>query len=131
MVGWRHEADYGANTLYRDGHVVLLKPKFAKRPQDVLHNTVDTSTTFTWLPGERNTRLDYDNYRGEVEGWKVPQVPAPRFPAYLSENNKYAVDENDVRLDFVPAAFPQELSTNWRTFYRAWKKLPADPEHRQ
>jgi len=116
MVGWRHGKQFGANVLFRDGHVALVPPR---RPQtieefrDPIGVTVDTIRVFTWLPGEPTTRFDWEEYRGMVEQWRG------RLPARIAGNTK-TIPGGDV----VPPSYPEQLSVNWRTFTRSWKKLP-------
>jgi prepilin-type N-terminal cleavage/methylation domain-containing protein/prepilin-type processing-associated H-X9-DG protein len=124
MVGWRHGCLTGqtppsANVLYVDGHVKELIPRrpltrdeYTSAGRDV-GVTVDTVNTFTWLPGERTVRYDYDSYAGNVEGWEG------QLPAFKAEDNGH------------PPGHPDELDCNWRTTHRAWKKLPDDPAERE
>ena len=125
MVGWRHGREFGAQTLYLDGHVSFLRPIRPKTPQLLMNGTVDTVRTFTWLPGELGNRYDGHRYLGEVQAWLEPW----RYPAKNTENPKkiyYGGGEGDI----MPRGFPEELSCNWRTYKRIWRKMPADPAHR-
>ncbi|MGH6961271.1 MAG: hypothetical protein ACREE7_12355, partial [Dongiaceae bacterium] len=56
MVGWRHGKRFGADALFLDGHVTVLTPRIPASLQDLLTRTIDTSTAFTWLPGENPSR---------------------------------------------------------------------------
>lgn len=125
MVGWRHGREFGAQVLYVDGHTSFLKPTRPEIPQLLMNGTVDTALRFTWLPGERGNRYDWERYQGEVQTWLEPW----RYPAYTTEYHKrifYGGGDGDM----MPNDFPEELSCNWRTYKRIWRKMPADPAHR-
>ncbi len=127
MVGWRHGFRYESNFLLRDGHVDVVEPIWPTSRQELddwrsgVGVTVDTMRYFTWLPGEKTTRLDYRPYDGAFDEWRG------RMPAFLSENSKQIQGG-----DQVPPDFPEELSVNWRTATRSWNKLPdTDAERRR
>jgi prepilin-type processing-associated H-X9-DG protein len=122
MHGWRHGVNLSANVLYLDGHVALLTPIVPDDPNGLLTDTVDTMQTFTWLPGERNIRFDWDPYDGEVEEYlgRVPYWTDPEEGTY-----KY------VDLARMPIDFPEELSCAWRTVNDAWIRLPNEPHDRR
>ena len=123
MVGWRHRRDFSANTLYRDGHVSLLTPRMPSSIEE-LPKTIDTvAAAFTWLPGERPGRMDSTRYRGEIGAWRQrrpPLVPRWNSPGALTP----ILDPRGRRLEDKPYGFPEELSCNWRTAFRKWRKLP-------
>ena len=81
--------------------------------------TVDTANYFTWLPGERTTRFDFDAYQGEVEDWQG------RDPAY---KNNSGLPRN------LPGGYPlKKLDVVTKTEFvkpdgsrGLWKKLPND-----
>jgi len=114
MSAWRHGGDYGSNILYVDGHVALLRPNLDVTPETI-HDTVDTLKTFTWLPGERTDRFDFDRYRGQVQEW----VRERRQPAYLTQNGQEFINGQK-----APANYPWELNCSERTNHEAWQKLP-------
>ncbi len=112
MGAWRHGKQYGANVLFCDQHVAIVKPK---RPTSYaeLDKAVDTSKVFTWLPGERVTRLDYDSYAGgDVVAWQS------RVPAFVEGGGK-------------PKTHPYQLNCNERSYQRLWRKLPTDKINRK
>ena len=124
MSGWRHGLDHSANVLYRDGHVALLTPNVPEDPNDLLTDTVDTMESFTWLPGERNTRYDFNNYQGTVEeyvGWR---------PFFL-DPDEGTYRELETIGSTVPIDYPSELNCAWRTVNDAWLKLPSSPCQRR
>ena len=135
-VAWRHGADLGAQTLYVDGHVSLLKPRIPKSIEDLLYRTVDTSRSFTWMPGENPSRRYQASY-GEDSSYEgaIPDFVSsdnPLFPEW-----RRAEMENLARKflgganNFHPFGFPEELSATWRTDNDAWRELPNDPEGRK
>ena len=123
MHGWRHGIDLSANVLYLDGHVALLTPNVPQDPNDLLTDTVDTMQSFTWLPGERNTRLSYQAYHGQV-----PEYQGLRPFWFDPPEGSYRVILNNVK---VPIDFPDELHCSWRTVNQAWVRLPNDPSNRR
>lgn len=128
MVGWRHGRDFGANTLYVDSHVALLRPK---RPTTVreLKKTVDTVRTMSWLPAEISIRMDSDKYNGEIEEWRLQDPPL--YPAW----NLFSVGGGNTKEiagdQRVPQNYPEELSANHRTANKLWKKLPNEQSGRK
>ena len=124
MVGWRHCRDFGANTLYVDGHVSLLVPLRPHDEAELASRTVDTSKSFTWLPGELSDRFDFDVYRGEILEWRR------RSPSFRFDSPKRLEFRNGTE-QFVPQDYPEELNPNWRTDHNLWRKLPSrDGERR-
>jgi len=114
MAGWRHGRQYGANILFCDQHVSIVKPKRPTSQAD-LNKAVDTARVFTWLPGETLTRLDGDSYAGgEVVAWQN------RTPAFI-EFGGWA----------KPRTHPYQLNCNERSYRRLWRKLPIDKQNRK
>ena len=98
-------------------NVSLLVPR---RPHDLgelRDRTVDTSRTFTWLPGERSRRLDYEPYAGEILKWRG------RSPARLTDSPKRLEFSNGT-WQYVTQDYPEQLNPNWRTDNNLWRKLP-------
>jgi len=113
MAGWRHGKQFGANILFCDQHVVLVKPKRPTKAAD-LDKAIDTSRVFTWLPGETLTRLDGDSYAGgDVLAWQG------RSPAFI-EFGGWA----------KPPTHPYQLQCNERSKQRLWRQLPTDKVNR-
>lgn len=127
MIGWRHCKTFAANTAYVDGHVAVLFPKRPYSIGDLRDRTVDTVDSFTWLPGEKGGRFDFDPYRGEVLGWRAP---VPRVPAWTRYNTKI-LKFSDGREQAVPQDYPEELNPNWRTDNDAWRELPNENQDRR
>ena len=123
MHGWRHGIDLSANILYLDGHVALLTPNVPDDYEGLLTDTVDTMQSFTWLPGERNIRFDFDEYQGEVEEY---QGLRPYFVDPEEGTYKIILDSVEVPIDY-----PEELNCAWRTVNEAWLRLPNDPLDRR
>lgn len=120
MVGWRHGKRFGCNVLFVDGHAGTLTPNLALTPQTI-HNTVDTSRVFTWLPGERTNRFDFDPYNGEIVEW-IGRKPYWTF-GYGKKMTNGSV---------VPANFPElELHAAEKTNKRAWRRMPQRWQDRQ
>jgi prepilin-type processing-associated H-X9-DG protein len=123
MHGWRHGTDLSANVLYLDGHVALLTPNVPEDPNGLLTDTIDTMESFTWLPGERDIRHQFDPYAGEVEEYQGRQ------PYFVDpDEGTYKVILGDVK---VPIDFPEELNCAWRTVNDGWLRLPNDPRDRR
>jgi prepilin-type processing-associated H-X9-DG protein len=122
LHGWRHGSDLSANILYLDGHVALLTPNVPEDPNDLLTETIDTMESFTWLPGERDIRFDFDTYEGEVAEY---QGLRPYFTNPDEGTYKYV----DGLL--MPIDYPEELNCAWRTVNQAWLRLPNDPRDRR
>jgi len=126
MVGWRHTREYIANALFCDGHVDRIVPNLGgfvdDDPQSDPDRTVDTTKYFTWLPGERTTRIDSDQYAGQAHdflGW---------WPAWRDNPGRYT----------LPANFPfEDLCARYKTALiaesggrsRGWHRLPNDFAH--
>jgi prepilin-type N-terminal cleavage/methylation domain-containing protein/prepilin-type processing-associated H-X9-DG protein len=131
MVGWRHTGEFIANALLCDGHVARIVPNLGGLVLNPSINnpdrTVDTTKYFTWLPGEKTTRMVdplYDEYDGEIVELRG------RKPAYRGN----PVDENGYRF---PSGYPiEDLSANYKTWRWAvdgnnwWHRLPNRPGSR-
>lgn len=124
MVGWRHCKGFGANTLYVDGHVSLLVPRRPHDLDELRERTIDTSKSFTWLPGERSRRFDFDPYGGEILEWRG------RNPSYRFDSPKRLEFSNGTS-QLVPQDYPEELNPNWRTDNNLWRKLPSRDRDRR
>ena len=150
QTAWRHGADHAANILYCDGHVKLLKPRLPHSKEDLIYHTVDTSQTFTWLPGESASRgynvaaaqdtLDKQDY-GQIVAGVTPQSPTwnpdwraarpyihPDWVVTQVNRSGKVLGGSDNRF---PYGMPEELCAAWRTQYRVWRNLPADPQARK
>jgi hypothetical protein len=86
--------------------------------------TVDTTKYFTWLPGERTTRLLWDPYRGEVREFRGR---SPEFTGNPSDNG----------FNF-PAGYPlADLSARYKTWQfevtgkKFWHRLPNNTRYRR
>jgi prepilin-type processing-associated H-X9-DG protein len=123
MHGWRHGIDRRANVLYLDGHVASLTPNVPDDPNGLLTDTVDTTESFTWLPGERGIRYDFDSYQGEIEEYQGRQ------PYFLDPNE--GTYKEILSGTKVPIDYPEELNCSWRTYYNAWRKLPNEDRDRR
>ena len=132
MVGWRHGRQLAAQTLYRDGHVSQLVPRKVNTLTEALHYTVDTSMSFTWLPGENPTRRYDGIYQGSPANPNRAAGYDGRIPAW-----KRAVDAGRAKPigagvdNFHPFDFPEELAATWRTTNDAWRKLPNNSNDRR
>ncbi|MFH1746587.1 MAG: prepilin-type N-terminal cleavage/methylation domain-containing protein [Planctomycetota bacterium] len=137
MVGWRHGADLSANALYCDGHVAKLTPRVPGMTdnvqEDLLYRTVDTTKSFTWLPGESGWRAIDDKYGadgqpGLVEEWANEPNDAGTTGRYPEWWYTRQYDIRGKRLgvgnNVVPYDFPEPLSAVWRTANDTWRKLP-------
>ncbi|MCK4340331.1 MAG: prepilin-type N-terminal cleavage/methylation domain-containing protein [Phycisphaerae bacterium] len=139
-VGWRHGRDRVASLLFRDGHVMPLKPRSYpySTADDLKYQTVDTTRYYTWLPGESPTRR-YDNEYGEGSNcpYRIEEyvgADPPIKPAWVEAKDtgcgaKFIRDDTDDN-NFHPYAYPDELNAVWRTRHGAWSKLPSNPNHR-
>jgi len=116
MVGWRHGADLGSNALFLDGHSTLIKPIVPASTVD-LDFTVNTLSAFSWLPGERTTRYDWDPYDGSIDLYRGP--PA-RVPAWTYEGGTPAISGQVLPSDYPVA----DLCATERTNRSLWKKFP-------
>lgn len=132
MVGWRHGKKFGADALYLDGHADTLIPRIPNSQQELLYSTVDTSKSFTWLPGEASGRY-YNKAWGEGEPYENAQAPqwANLKPAWLAARATNSGKNLGTPEQFHPYAFPDELSAAWKTNNRAWRKLPSRSAQRQ
>ena len=140
MVAWRHGSKRNAQTLYRDGHVSALTPRVPKTQQELVYETVDTTQTFTWMPGEyavrfRQSPYNYGNYAGRIPEFDTDpgspldgqqRAPAWHYAQYRGAGLKYIGGDNN----FHPYAFPEYLSAVYRTNRGIWRKLPSDPQQR-
>lgn len=123
QVGWRHGRNFGANTLYRDGHVALTIPKVPRVPLD-LTRTVDAVNTFRWLPGENQTTRMEAPYDGEIEQYRT-------HPRYRQGPAFWQPEPPLERRWGVAPKFPYDvLDPNWLTQQRTWRKLPNNPVDR-
>lgn len=113
-VAYRHGRRFGANLLFRDQHVSLFYPRVPTSSIDLRNRgTFDTVRAFTWLPGEKDTRMDNDIYRGEVEEWKNKRRPA------LAPAGRWVKHPS----------YPDEIWPEYRSANRIWSHLP-NPESR-
>jgi len=123
-VSWRHGHDFGANVLYRDEHVSLLRPNLSADldidDPNGLETAVDTVNTFTWLPGERTDRYDSTPYEGLIEEYHG------RLPAWQMEGGRQNYEGTE-----YAAGFPWELDCRERAHRNAWRKLPNDWRNRR
>jgi prepilin-type processing-associated H-X9-DG protein len=124
MVGWRHTFEYAANAVFLDGHVTRLVPNLGglRMPSspDNPDRTVDTTKYFTWLPGERTTRFDFDPYRGEIEEFEG------RSPYYLQNP-----EDPDGTHGHTPAGFPlEDLSVSYKTRFNLWREYGNEARER-
>jgi prepilin-type N-terminal cleavage/methylation domain-containing protein/prepilin-type processing-associated H-X9-DG protein len=131
MCGWRHGSGFGANILFCDWHVDVVKPRVPKSILEWSRKLIDTSRVFTWLPGETTTRYDYDPYgSGDVVDWRTRK---PEFMSAQAENQRPPDPSFPLQGPGswrFPYSMSPELNCNWRTHFRLWKKLPADPKNR-
>lgn len=125
MVGWRHTAEYVANTLFLDGHVARITPNLGGfvdgDPPQNPDRTVDTTRYFTWLPAEKTTRFDFSRYEGEIEEFYG------RLP-YWTGNPP---DEEETHGHVAPRFPVEDLSCSYKTRFKTWDKLPNDPRFRR
>jgi prepilin-type N-terminal cleavage/methylation domain-containing protein/prepilin-type processing-associated H-X9-DG protein len=128
MVGWRHTAEYIANALFCDGHVARIVPNLAGYvPDDPVgdpDHTVDTTRYFTWLPGERTTRVDSEPYRGQVRDLRG------RVPAWHDNGGRYGLPSNfpleDLCARYKTAAFRESGEQ-----VEYWHRLPNKSRYRR
>jgi prepilin-type N-terminal cleavage/methylation domain-containing protein len=143
MVGWRHgyAGEFEANTLFMDGHSTLLsarpKPTLDQLNSRPPHGGFDTVKAFSWLPGEVPARPRDDRYRGDLEEFKQPGRERYPFRALVRGEapgrgvpHKWIGAQGDWLDNVHPLDYPEELSALWRTQRGAWRRLPADPNHR-
>ena len=104
-----------------DGHVARLTPTVPDDADGLLTDTVDTMEVFTWLPGERDIRMDFEPYDGEGAEY-VGRRPYWRSP----EPGTY----KEVLGAVMPIDYPESLSCAWRTRYDAWVKLGNEARDR-
>lgn len=126
MVGWRHGKDFIAQPLYVDGHVAQLKPKRVSTMPNILTDTVDTASSFTWLPGEHGSKPYRDPYIAWPGGVDAYVNQQPAFVKLQSSAKRVAAGEN-----YHPYSYPEQLSAAWRTVNRAWRKLPNEQNLRR
>jgi len=114
MVGWRHSKDFGADTLFLDGHATTIKPRVPRDVRELRDKTVDTVKAFTWLPGESPLRMVESAYNGEILEFRGKR---PKF----------------YEMDYAyPSDYPAEqLQATRITELRAWQKLPIRQEDRR
>jgi prepilin-type N-terminal cleavage/methylation domain-containing protein/prepilin-type processing-associated H-X9-DG protein len=127
MSAWRHTEQYMANTLFVDGHVARLKPNLGRYvPNPTPTNpdrTVDTAKAFTWLPGEKTTRFDFDPYEGEIEEYRG------LYPKYLANRPD---KPNRPTLAHTPSGYPlEDLCVSYKTRFKLWTKLPNNAAGRK
>lgn len=137
MVGWRHGKRHNAQTLYCDGHVALLTPRVPKSLAELVYDTVDTSTSFTWLPGEYACRYYFRDYKDGQPPDYEPTAYDNLKPAWIIARDtqrggkpilplgKYEGSNNT-----HPYSYPEHLSACYRTERGIWRKLPSDPQQR-
>lgn len=121
-VGFRHTNRYRCQVVYRDQHVESIVPKWPKTREEIRWPAwVDTSKTFTWLPGETDSRFDYSPYDGEVDEWQN------RTPAGAAGYNPAMPDE--LFLEYRSGG----TAPSGETCYKSggiWKKLPNPRDRR-
>ena len=125
MVGWRHTFENAASALFRDGHVTRIVPNLGGYrdgdPPEDPDRTVDTTKYFTWLPGEKTTRLDYSSYQGEIEDFHGLS------PSFLSNP-----EDRDRTFNHCPAGFPlEDLSAGYKTRFKLWKEFGNKAKYRR
>jgi prepilin-type N-terminal cleavage/methylation domain-containing protein len=137
MISWRHGRQHAADLLYRDGHVSPLTPRDGAITDEpsLLLTTVDTASSFTFLPGEHpcryfdepygylNNPYQIDDYEGRKPDWLIAKDTGRGAKFYFPNSS----DSNMIH----PFAYPDELSPTWRTRNDAWRELPNDQEGRQ
>lgn len=137
MIGFRHGRRHAAQTLFVDKHVAPVVPRVPRSPEEFLHDLVDTTRVFTWMPGENSWRFDFDPYG--IEGtekyqmhYGTPEWPEWRdkLPAFVEQPGKM-VNAGTPYEQKAPFSFPENLNANWRTANRVWKKFPSDPYQRE
>jgi prepilin-type N-terminal cleavage/methylation domain-containing protein len=141
-VAWRHGAKAVAVALFCDGHAGPLTPRIPQSRDDLKFRTVDTATSFMWLPGEYSTRSLMGVY---AEGGyperstsydtdpksTLPGAPGPRAPMYkYTENATHGAKSLGNGRNWHPFAFPEHLSALYRTTNAIWREFPNDPTQR-
>ncbi|QOJ15345.1 MAG: prepilin-type N-terminal cleavage/methylation domain-containing protein [Planctomycetia bacterium] len=139
MVGWRHGKTFGANFLYRDGHVAVVTPRPPRNQNELYFETVNTTQTFLWRPGESGVRDKVEPWgfgvyerqnTADIAEWRDPSSPWNKPPGRrLLENpglGKLLGPDH-----WHPYSFPDELSPAWKTNNNAWRKLPNRSAQRQ
>ena len=112
MNAWRHHGKRRvAYALFYDGHVGPITTRQPRDRRDIRDGTVDTTAHFSWLPGERERRMSFDTYRGEVRDW------VNRRPLSSAEG--------------VPETFPDEFDPNVRTWDELWVRFPSRVQERR
>lgn len=149
MVGFRHGKTLTAVSLFADSHVSNITPR---RPKSVTEyfdhiwrtgkpRMIDTTRTFTWLPGEKTNRHDYLPYEGEVDEWREANDGNGREPQFMGGQVFPYTNEA------LPFGYPRELSVRWRsdleidrikdpegtgsTTKNRWRKLPGKGQDRK
>ncbi|MCC6359846.1 MAG: prepilin-type N-terminal cleavage/methylation domain-containing protein [Phycisphaerales bacterium] len=118
MVAWRHNARFGSNMLFLDGHASQIMPKLNLTPATI-HRNVDTLKAFSFLPGEATDRMDFEPYRGDIPDY------VGRNPAYLRWNSQPVMNGSTV-VTRMPADYPADrLAAVAKTINRTWKKFPS------
>ncbi|MEP0845453.1 MAG: prepilin-type N-terminal cleavage/methylation domain-containing protein [Phycisphaerae bacterium] len=143
MAAWRHNGGrYNSNALHMDGHVSLVTPKPPVDRTDASRgkDETDTTTRFTWLPGETSNRTLYGTYKGSMEEWNdlsdndknKPQPGAGRVKDNAAGRLVYPYKWVGPQggNNFHPVDFPVELSPVYRTSTNRWRRLPNAPEER-
>ena len=105
-VAYRHTRKFISNMLFMDHHVAQIAPREPKTLIDVRDNLIDTVKVFTWMPGERLSRLDADKYGPNRAG--IDPNLAPGFAPNWTTN----------------PAKPDVLDLTVRTQQNNWRKLP-------
>lgn len=128
-VDWRHDKrQFLANICYMDGHVDTVKPKIPKGRREFGRGTVDTVATFTWLPGERESRFDGSSeYLGEVHEWRGRTPGMYNWPA--TPHNNHNGSAVNTRAGGVQEL--HQINAGYRTAAQLWKKVPANPTERK
>lgn len=131
MIGWRHPPDFGANTLFADGHVGYVKPpKGGASLTDInSYGLDDTVKIYGWMPGEEPNRGRDKPY----PTWKMA-VPdyvntCPEWVRAKGTNTSACPSIGAQRLsggdNVFPSNYPPALCAYWRTINKTWKKLPS------
>ncbi len=138
MMAWRHGKQLGSNVLFCDSHVSYVLPRRPRtREEFVARKTVDTLQLFTWLPGEKSTRMLFDRYRGSVQDWADDSCHYPMIARYndvgvrsgpCGRSGGRVVPDGSR----IPANFPAErLWATYKTDRRLWRKFPQRSDGRQ
>lgn len=136
-VAFRHGKNLQAQFVYRDGHVAAVTPKVPRSQLELIHSTVDTVNTFTWLPGESGSRSRDHTYKGPGTGnperlttpgldLKSPRVAEANRASPTPIRSGAINHANGGEWNWQPTGMPETLNANWRTSNRAWRQLPSD-----